>query len=350
MTAPAISVIMAAYNGAALIGETIDSLKAQRFSDFEVIIVDDCSTDTTRDILRAIDDPRFRIIESPINQGPVRTRNCAVAAARGLYIAALDQDDLCHPNRLGAQCAYLDANPDTVLVATATRELADGVIRHSTLPALTRPALVEWMLQICNPLVWSSVMLRHDAAQHLTPFTRPELLYAEDFDLYHRLAPMGRIARLDDELVIYRSHRGGASQRFTTTMNGSAKRVLTERHQHLFGAEAGMRADLLSRHVMHREPVPNRDQLATLGDTLLRLQTDFLGRTVVDDEDVRLIRWETARLWGRIGRAGLRSGSIDLADTVAVRPDHLGLGYARVDELFLSRLIGGVRSVRRRYA
>ncbi|OYY68150.1 glycosyltransferase family A protein [Sphingomonas sp. 28-63-12] len=350
MTAPAISVIMAAYNGAALIGETIASLRAQTFADFEVIIVDDCSTDTTRDVLRAIDDPRFHVIESQVNQGPVRTRNLAFVQARGRYIAALDQDDLCHPDRLGAQRAYLDAHPDTVLAATATRQLEAGITRPSALPALTSATLVEWMLNICNPLVWSSVMLRRDAAQHLSPFTRPELLYAEDFDLYHRLAPFGRIARLDAELVTYRSHGGGASQRFTNTMNDNAARVLAARHEGLFGGEAKARAALLTRHVMRRVPVPDRDQLAMLGDTLVRLQENFLARTAPGEEDIRLIRWETARLWGRIGRAGLRSGSIDLGDAVAVRPDHLGLGYARIDELVMSQLIGGMRRVQRAIA
>jgi hypothetical protein len=205
------------------------------------------------------------------------------------------------------------------------------------------------MLHICNPSVWSSVMLRSNAAQKLSPFTRPDLLYAEDFDLYHRLAAHGRIARLDAELLTYRSHSGGASQRFTETMQASATRVLAERHAVLFGEEAPMRAGLLTRHVMRRAPVENRDQLAMLGDTLVRLQDDFLARHQLSGDDIRLIRWETAKRWGQVGRAGLRAGSIDLGDTVAVRPDHLGLGYARIDELVMSRLIGGMRSAWRRY-
>lgn len=349
-TAPTISVVMAAYNGSALIGATIDSLRAQSFSDFEVVIVDDCSTDDTLALCRAIDDPRFRVIASDQNQGPVRARNRAFDEARGRYIAALDQDDLCHPNRFAAQVAYLDANPDCVLLGTATNQLEDDVLRTSALSPITRPALIEWMLHICNPLVWSSVMLRRDVAQQLSPFTRPDILYAEDFDLYHRMARLGRIARLDAELLTYRSHSGGASQRHTQIMEASATRVLVERHEPLFGDATELRARLLVRHVMARAAVPDRGQLALLGDTIARLQDDFIARHDLDEEDIRLIRWETARLWGRIGRAGLRSGSIDLSDAVAVRPDHMGLGYARLDELVLSGLIGGVRRARRMYA
>lgn len=349
MNTPTVSVIMATYNGSALVGATIETLRAQRFTDFEVIVVDDRSTDDTLALLHRIDDPRFRIIASPENQGPVRARNRAFAEARGRYIAALDQDDLCHPDRFAQQVAYLDSHPATVALGTATTQLEDGQIRPSDLPPISRPALVEWMLRICNPLVWSSMMLRRDVALQLSPFTRPELLYAEDFDLYHRLSSLGRIARLDAPLLTYRSHSGGASQRFTNTMNDHASKVLSACHATLFGDEAPMRAGLLTRHIMRRVPVPDREQLALLGDTMVRAQEDFLAAAEPSEDDVRLIRWETARLWGRIGRAGLRSGSIDLSDAVAVRPDHMGLGYARVDQLVLSRLIGGVRSARQTF-
>ncbi len=347
VSAPIVSVIMAVYNGAAVIGETIDSLISQRFRDFEVVIVDDCSTDTTRDVLRSISDPRFRIIEAPVNQGPVHARNWALAETRGRYIAALDHDDICHPDRFAAQVAYLDANADTVLVATGTRRLCEGLIGPSALPAMTSPALVEWMLWICNPIVWSSVMLRSNAARELTPFTRPERLYAEDFDLYHRLADKGRIARIDTELLVYRSHAGGASQRCVAAMEASATQVLADRHRALLGDKATPRAALLVQHVMRQTPVPDRATLMALGETIMTLQHAFLDHVGPDDADVRLIRWETARLWGRIGRAALRSGTLRLSDIVAVRPNHLGLGYASLDDLVVSAVVGGVRNARK---
>ncbi|MFX6250146.1 hypothetical protein ABTF88_19140, partial [Acinetobacter baumannii] len=93
----------------------------------------------------------------------------------------------CLPERLARQVAYLDTHPDIVLVGSAAEVLDQGSVRASRLPSVTTPALIEWLLQIGNPLVWSSVMLRADAARTLHPFTRPERVYAEDFDLYHRL-------------------------------------------------------------------------------------------------------------------------------------------------------------------
>lgn len=350
MTGPAISVLMAAYNGAALIGETLQSLQAQRFGDFEVIIVDDCSTDDTRAVIRGFGDARIKLISLTTNQGVVAARNHALSEARGRYIAALDHDDLCHPDRFARQIAYLEANPATVLVGTAASILEDGVVLPGSLAPVSTPALIQWLLRIENPLVWSSVMMRGDAARQLAPFTRPEMLYAEDFDLYHRIGRLGAIARLDDELMTYRRHGGGASQRHIDTMTARATDVLAGSYGSLFGDEAMAIAGLIVRHVMGQRPVPDRASFERLGEALIRLQEDFLATHKPDPTSLNLIRWETARRWARIGRIGLRTGQLDLVDAVAVRPDHLGLGYAGIDDLVMSRLVGGARSLQRRFA
>ncbi|HVI99723.1 MAG TPA: glycosyltransferase [Sphingomonas sp.] len=347
MSVPTVSVIMAAYKGAALLPETLASLQAQTFVDWEAIVVDDCSPDDTLRVLRAWPDPRVRVIAAEANQGPVKTRNRAFAETRGRYIAALDQDDLCLPDRFARQVAWLDAHPEAVLVGSAAGTLCDGVTAPSTHEPVTTPLLIEWLLRIRNPLVWSSVMLRADAARALDPFTRPEILYAEDFDLYHRMSRLGRIARIDEELLLYRVHEGGASQRYHDTMIASATRVLAEAHRPALGDAADSVADLLARHVMAGDPVPDRATLVTLGQTIKALQDAFIAERGPTGDDLALIRWETARLWGRIGRAALRSGALGIGDAIAARPDHLGLGYARADEIVLSRLIGGARGLRR---
>src|SRR3546814_6456170 len=99
MSAPIVSVIMAAYNGAALLPETLASLQAQTFGDFELIVVDDRSPDDTLALLHGWSDHRIHVIAAAENQGPVKARNRAFAQARGRYIAAPDQDDICLPDR-----------------------------------------------------------------------------------------------------------------------------------------------------------------------------------------------------------------------------------------------------------
>jgi hypothetical protein len=345
---PVVSVVMAAYNGAALLVETLISLQAQTFTDFEVIVVDDCSTDHTRDVVRAWPDPRVRLVVMDKNGGPVIARNRGFAEARGRYIAALDHDDICRPDRFARQVAYLNAHPDTVLLGTAAELLTDGVVGPSSYAPTTTPALIAWLTCIENPLVWSSTMMRTEVARRFDPVTRPELLYAEDFDLYQRIQYFGALARLDEALVLYRVHPGGVSKRFVTVMEAASMRVLAERYARLFDDRAAQIAQLIVTHNMAKRPVPDRAALATLGSALSVIQADFLATHDCTAHDIRLIRWETARRWGDIGRAGLRAGTIRMADVLAVRPDHLGLGYAGMEALLWSGVIGGVRRARRR--
>lgn len=343
---PAISVVMPAYNGVRWLPATLDSLATQTFGDFEVIVVDDGSTDGTRELIAGWPDARIRLLCMAQNGGPVLARNHGVAVARGRYVAGLDQDDLCRPERFARQVAWLDAHPRHALVATAVEFLDGTTIRPSTYPATTTPALLAWLLQIENPLAWSSVMLRADLVCQLQPFTRPALLYAEDFDLYHRLSPLGELARLDEPLVLYRQHAGGVSKLFVERMHANAQAVLAERHAAL-GGGAARAAALLVSHNMGGLPVPDRATLAELGQLLAGLQAEFLTDIRPDTQTRRLVRWETARRWARIGRTGLRAGTLTLADVLTVRPPHLGLGYAGVDTLALSRLVGGGRQASR---
>lgn len=347
MTAPTVSVLIPAYNGAGLIEETLASLSAQTLPDWEAIVVDDCSTDDTRAVVAAWPDPRVRLVLNEANSGPVRTRNRALAEARGRYVAGLDQDDLCLPDRFARQVAHLDAHPELALLGTAADFLRDGTVGPSAYPPVTTPALIAWLTRIENPLVWSTVMVRGTTARALDPFTRPDILYAEDFDLYHRIQPLGGIARLDEPLLLYRCHQASASRRFTETMHASAAQVLVETHRPLFGDRAEPVAGLLVRHIMHGDPVSDRSTLATLGEAIGAIQARFLADTPVLPEDLRLIRWETAQRWGRVGRAALRAGTLGVADVLAVRPAHLGLGYAGLHDLVVAGAIGGARRSRR---
>jgi glycosyltransferase involved in cell wall biosynthesis len=344
--APAISVIMAAYNGAALLGETLSSLGAQTCGDFELIVVDDCSTDDTLALLRAWPDPRIRVIASDQNQGPVRARNRAFAEARGRYVAALDQDDLCRPGRFARQRAFLDANPDVVLVASAAGLLERGERRPGRIAPSTTPALVDWLLRLSNPIVWSSTMFRRDVAAQLDPFTRPDILYAEDFDLYHRLRAFGRIARIDEELVDYRLHAGSASRRFTERMIASAALVLADANRDALGYDADEAAGLLARHVMAGMAVPNRATLERLAHIIARLQQHFLRGRALGPADIRLIHRETSRLWWRMARTAVRSGQLGLHGAVTVRPSSARISESEPADLMLSRLIGLGRTKR----
>src|SRR5438034_11530990 len=100
---PRVSVVTAAYNASAFIAETIEGILGQTFGDFELIVVDDASTDDTLERIAQFKDPRIRVIHNTVNVGVARARNIGVEAATGEYLAANDHDDVSLPNRLAKQ-------------------------------------------------------------------------------------------------------------------------------------------------------------------------------------------------------------------------------------------------------
>lgn len=338
--APTVSVIMAVYEGAALLPETLASLQAQTLTDWELIAVDDCSKDNSIGVLERLGDPRVRVIRSERNGGPVVARNRAFAEARGRYVAGLDQDDISLPERFVRQVAHLEAHPETTLVSCATDFLVEGRRLPGNWPRPLTPVLIDWLMLVQNPIAWSSVMFRTEAARRLEPFERPEMRYVEDFDLYQRLRPWGRIDQIDEVLMLYRCHAGGASQVYNSTMRAHAERLLRERHEALLG-EAPDIAGLFVRHVMAREPMGDVETLNRLFAGIGVLRAGFAAAN--PGADLTAVDREISQLWWRICRASVRSGSLLLHRTLGGQP--LPLGQAA--DLIASQMIGGMRKVKR---
>jgi len=203
---PAVSVICAAYNGAAWLPETIGSLRRQRLRDFEAIFVDDASTDATPQVLATIGDPRFLVLTNERNSYLTYTRNRAVSMARGRYIAVTDQDDLSQPERLLHQAEFLDSNPR----ASAVYSLVQGIDGSG------RPirGAVDWAyggqqaraaLMFHNFVTHSALMFRHGCVAG-APYA-PDYPLCEDYRLIVQLADSGDgIFPLHRRLVKYRFH------------------------------------------------------------------------------------------------------------------------------------------------
>src|SRR6266566_9275315 len=160
---------MTTHDGARTISESIASILSQEMPHFELVVVDDASSDATPALLRDIADPRLVPVRSNVRLGIAGARNRGFAQCQAPYIATLDHDDLSDPRRLGLQAAYLDAHPDIVLVGTGVHELCDGELTPEDQPLRTSPALLRLLLHLDNPFAWSSVMLRAEALIGLDP-------------------------------------------------------------------------------------------------------------------------------------------------------------------------------------
>lgn len=204
---PRVSIILPVFNCQRYVAEAVGSMLAQTYRDFELILLDDGSTDGSKAVLeRFTGDSRVRLISRP-NKGLTATLNEGIDLARGEYVARMDGDDLSHPERLAKQVALMDARPDVVL-SGAQIETIDpfGVpIEQPTFPldhdSLDRELLTANGWVICHPV---SIM-RRDALERVGGY-RVEKNYVEDLDLFLRLAEVGRLANLPDRLLKYRQH------------------------------------------------------------------------------------------------------------------------------------------------
>jgi len=157
----------------------------------------------------------------------------------------------------------------------------------------------------------------------------------------------GRLARLDEELTIYRCHAGGASQRFRTAMGESAAKVLAERYAPVLGDEAAEAAGLVVAHLMAREPVPDAAALDRLFGFVERLHRDFLAATDPDPAARKRIEREYSRLWWQVTRTALRTHPIGLWDAMAARPK--GLRVRPQADMLVSPLVGRARALGRSF-
>ncbi len=203
---PRVTVLMAVYNGERFLRQAIESILAQTFTDFELLIVDDGSTDRTPDIIRSYRDPRIRVMRHESNRGVAYTRSCALPLARGEYVAVLDADDVSYPHRLETQVAYLDAHPDIVLLGSSCEYINEqGGIIHTVHVRSTDPLSIRWRLLFGNCITHSTVMYRSLRVLELGGYN-DSVFAGEDYDLYVRLAVNHRIAQLDEVLVQHREH------------------------------------------------------------------------------------------------------------------------------------------------
>jgi hypothetical protein len=335
---------MTTYNGAAWIGPSIESVLAQKFDDFELVVVDDCSVDATADRIAAYRDGRLRVLRPSRNLGIVGARNFGFAACRGAYIAALDHDDLSHPDRLAIQADYLDRHPSVVLVGTGVRITEAGRTRGTDHRVGGTPLLLRWMLHVDNPLTYSSVMFRAAAIHRLGTFMRPEYEFSDDFDLYHRLLGIGDIVRLDDVLTTYRWHARNTSHSQGDRLFENAVRVLAGVYQPWFDEAAPAAARLVVRHLSDRQPPRDAATLRQLGVVMERVLVGFCSAHA-EGADRAEVTAHAGRVWWRAVRSAVRSGQPGVIRQYRNRPALCQGFVPSLRDLLSSCSVGALRAL-----
>lgn len=201
---------MPAYNCASFVEEATRSVLSQTYSHFEFIIIDDGSTDGTREILQQLakEDPRIRLICAK-HQGLVAALNLGVSLAQSELIARMDSDDVCLPDRFALQLNYLLAHPEAVAVGTNAEMIdPDGDPLGMVAPDFDPDELARKLIAGKSVKVWHpSILMRRGVLQKVGGY-RAEYQHAEDFDLWLRMSEVGEIHNLPEILLLYRQHPG----------------------------------------------------------------------------------------------------------------------------------------------
>lgn len=207
-TSPKVTVLMPVFNGEKHLREAIDSILLQTFTDFELLIINDGSSDSSESIIRSYSDSRIRLINNSSNMSLIYTLNTGISLATGEYIARMDSDDICHPLRFAKQVEFLDNNHDYAMVAAKVR-LIDSSSRETGVwlddCRITLRSEILNQLPNANCIAHPTVMIRTDVIRKFE--YDPEQLHSEDYDLWLRMASAGCvIGKIDDFLLYYRIH------------------------------------------------------------------------------------------------------------------------------------------------
>jgi glycosyltransferase involved in cell wall biosynthesis len=210
--APVVSIVLPVYNCPQYVGQAISSMLSQTMGDFELVVIDDGSTDETPRVLERYRDPRVRLIFQS-NHGLAATLNRGIETARGRYIARQDQDDYSFPTRLARQVEYMEGHPDCAIVGTWAEIYRDDAPTGRRHQHPSDNASLKYELLLDNPFVHSSVMLRTSALKGVGGYsTDPLRQPPEDYELWSRLARVHEVANLPEALHVYREVHGSMSR------------------------------------------------------------------------------------------------------------------------------------------
>lgn len=320
---PKVTVFIPVYNREKYIAAAIESVLAQSFTDFELLLIDDGSTDNSVKVVRSYTDPRVRLVCNEGHWGIPRTRNHGLHLARGEYIAMLDSDDCAYPSRLEKQVAFLDRHRDYAVVGSWAVEMDEqgrplrGIKRLPVSPGDLQSRL---LFRTCYH--HSSIMARTAVLQEYG--YRPQFAVSSDFDLFVRLAGKHKLDNLPDILLRRRVHPGRITRQQVQLVRDNNLQIVSAQLTELrvvFTA-ADLERHFLLLRMNKLQFTPDREYLEWAGAWLLTLQEanhrvlrypERAFARVVGEVWLKVCRYAAAGIgwtaWKRFWQSPLRQGA-----------------------------------------
>lgn len=211
MKKPLVSVVLPVHNGQKYLHAAIGSVLAQTFKNFELIVINDGSTDSTAEIIKSFDDPRIVYICNEQNLGLIASLNLGIARAKGELIARMDSDDVAISSRLEIQVEYLDQFSDCDVVGSAVVLINEFNVKSQIYHFPKTDALIKWALSFYCPLAHPTVMMRSSIFLDGAKYSHNRE-HAEDYDLWIRLSESHKFGNISDPLLLLRKHSDSLTQ------------------------------------------------------------------------------------------------------------------------------------------
>lgn len=209
-----VSVLMPVYNAERFLAESIGSILSQTFSDWELIIINDGSTDKSAEICKSYSDKRIKYFENEKNIKLIATLNKGIKYCNGTYIARMDADDVCLPHRFEKQVKFLDTHPDYIMVGTNASIIDQKGHICGKIMNLTSNRFLQINLLFSTSFVHPSMMIRAEILKQNEYST--DYIHSEDQELWMRLSRLGKIANINSKLIKYRIHDTNVSVEYAS--------------------------------------------------------------------------------------------------------------------------------------
>ena len=297
---PETSVLMSVYNDEQYLKESVDSVLNQSFDDFEFIIIDDCSTDGSLEILESYKDARIRLIRNRENLGLTKSLNIAISEARGNYLARQDADDISLPDRFKAQFDYLESFPEVALVGgqpLVINEQGQALKGTVLTTRPTDPWAIRWFCQYENPFVHSSVMMRKEIIVEEFKGYNEQFRTNQDYELWSRLAFRYPCVNLKIPVVKLRKHTASISANYSS--KGLSNKLEVSRNVQMTACQQEQDKEwfewLFLAHSSNRKEVSRRSP-----EVIDQMYRAFLEHNRLDEKSRKAVKKERDKLAAHI--------------------------------------------------
>lgn len=247
---PLISCILCVFNGEKYLPSAIDSILNQTFTDFELILVNDASTDSSRELINSYSASRIRYIENEENLGLTKSLNVGIRAAKGKYIARMDADDTCLPQRFEKQVQIFEKNPELGVVFCA----GNGFIERKVPIDSISHESIKFRLQFENPLIHASAMFNTERIKE-DLFYDERFRTAQDYELWCRLIQQYEFYQIPEKLMKFRKHEGQISQKKGANQRLNVKKIQENYLEQIGISLTDEQLEILRRIANFHEPV-----------------------------------------------------------------------------------------------